>query len=262
MYNICTAIQAGVVSESLAPKNPGPFNHSRWLTTAARICRLYVSVSEKDTRYKNLEILLHFVVTMYAKQWFSIKQNCTNLSGAKMYLEKFKLVKIYVSKNAYFAHQEHILTCMISDENEEIPKRAVQILINIERNKRRKFLVPTINFAATSYMDLVDLDSVDLTFPPLLNNYSNDDIKDMAKTKPSLQMFPCHTQAVERCVRLVTTAASHVHDHERRDSFVKATINCRQNLPCFRSKKTSLKFFIFFIIYIFYGVFVIFEKID
>ena len=71
-----------------------------------------------------------------SKNVFREVQTCKNLPK-----ESQAIVQKYIPKNAYFAHPEHILTCMNSDDNEEIRKRAVQILINIERNKRRKFLV-------------------------------------------------------------------------------------------------------------------------
>ena len=54
-------------------------------------------------------------------------------------------------------------------------------------------------------MDLIDLESVHLIFAPLLNNYY---YIEMAQIKPSLPQFPCDTQAVERCVMLVTNAAA------------------------------------------------------
>ena len=42
-YKIRPAIKNGVVSDMLANLQIGPVNHSRWLTTACRLCRLWVS---------------------------------------------------------------------------------------------------------------------------------------------------------------------------------------------------------------------------
>lgn len=42
LLEISVAISNGVISESLAQKQPGKLAHSRWLTTANRILRLYV----------------------------------------------------------------------------------------------------------------------------------------------------------------------------------------------------------------------------
>jgi hypothetical protein len=49
LYDICHATEVGDVTESLAKKEPGPIIHSRWLTTANRILRLYVSSTSSST---------------------------------------------------------------------------------------------------------------------------------------------------------------------------------------------------------------------
>jgi len=47
LLDMCRASNSGVCPPSLANKKPGPMVQSRWLTTAARILRLYVYVSER-----------------------------------------------------------------------------------------------------------------------------------------------------------------------------------------------------------------------
>ena len=42
LLSIFKAVRMGFVSPHLASQKPGPLNHSRWLTTACRILRLYV----------------------------------------------------------------------------------------------------------------------------------------------------------------------------------------------------------------------------
>ncbi|KAJ2945333.1 hypothetical protein O0L34_g9424 [Tuta absoluta] len=42
LYDICEAVSSGVCSVELANRQPGKMAHSRWLTTANRILRLYV----------------------------------------------------------------------------------------------------------------------------------------------------------------------------------------------------------------------------
>ena len=46
LYKIMIAIQSGVIDKTLLQEKPGPMSHARWLTTACRICRLYVSQDE------------------------------------------------------------------------------------------------------------------------------------------------------------------------------------------------------------------------
>ena len=42
LYEITSAVITGEVSQHLAILKPGPVNHSRWLTTASRLLRLYI----------------------------------------------------------------------------------------------------------------------------------------------------------------------------------------------------------------------------
>ncbi|GBM24542.1 hypothetical protein AVEN_217122-1 [Araneus ventricosus] len=62
-----TAISSGVGSSDLAKGQPGTLNLARWLTTANRILRLYISTSNQ------LIILVVFTLRVYAPSWFRIK---------------------------------------------------------------------------------------------------------------------------------------------------------------------------------------------
>ncbi|GBM32402.1 hypothetical protein AVEN_239793-1 [Araneus ventricosus] len=46
LLDICIAISSGVGSSDLAKRQPGTLNLARWLTTANRILRLYISTSD------------------------------------------------------------------------------------------------------------------------------------------------------------------------------------------------------------------------
>ena len=60
----------------------------------------------------------------------------------------------------------------------------------------RKYVVPKINFNATSYTQLIDLRGTGITEPPLTLALS-----DAFKTTPfEVPNYPCHTQAVERAI--------------------------------------------------------------
>ena len=48
--------------------------------------------------------------------------------------------------------------------------------------------------------------------------------------------FPCHTQAVERCVKLVTEASAAVCDNTSRDGFIRAQLEAGSIMPVFNTK--------------------------
>ena len=56
---ICEAVISGNMTESFASRVPGPLNHSRWLTTASRLLRLYVTKTVPSIPLKRL---CHFVI--------------------------------------------------------------------------------------------------------------------------------------------------------------------------------------------------------
>jgi hypothetical protein len=95
LLDMCLSILLGSCAESLAKKSPGIMVHSRWLTTANRILRLYVSTTDPS---ENLIILTVFIIKVYAPMWFNIKTRPSCLSGAKHVYETIKLSR-YLPEN-------------------------------------------------------------------------------------------------------------------------------------------------------------------
>ena len=55
-------------------------------------------------------------------------------------------------------------------------------------------------------------------------------IRDEKKLEEKLFDCPCHTQAVERCIKLVTEASCRVYGKNSRDGFVRTTIELRRKM--------------------------------
>ena len=53
--------------------------------------------------------------------------------------------------------------------------------------------------------------------------------------------YPCNTQAVERCIKLVTEASAAVCGHDARDGFIRSRIASISALPTFENKRQFLK---------------------
>ena len=95
LYEIVKSIRSGTLSDIAKKHKIGPVNHSRWLTLASRICRLYVSNVELDQNsMNNLRTLAHFVVTHYAPMWFNIKCEPLYKDGPLNVLRAVKLFKL------------------------------------------------------------------------------------------------------------------------------------------------------------------------
>lgn len=253
LYNICKAIEIGEVTDSLAKKEPGPLVHSRWLTTANRILRLYVASTSLSTE---LVLLTDYVLRVYAPVWFYIKLEPQCYMGARhlwrlIQLSRFLsetdrlVVDKCIQRNAFFGHPENILISMLVDDRKEIRELAAR-RIKLSRqspvadySEVRKFRIPPLNFDAEDYHSLVNWQELPRTQPPMLKDVSDDEIEKAIQIpqKWTLDDFPCHTQSVERHVKMVTEAAASVCGDMRRDGYIRAKILSRKCIPHFGTKK-------------------------
>ena len=74
--------------------------------------------------------------------------------------------------------------------------------------------MPGINFEVIEYSNLINWQNEQVSEPPLLKNILYEDMQKKIhhKTMPGLTIsgIPCHSQAVERMIKLVTEASSNV----------------------------------------------------
>ncbi|GBM33193.1 hypothetical protein AVEN_251610-1 [Araneus ventricosus] len=104
----------------------------------------------------------------------------------------------------------------------------------------RFFKLPKLNFEAADYIDLIDWSNYFAIEPPLTMHIKDKDLKEMCEEEqfPALtfEEFPCHTQSVERCVKLISEAAMKVCGETARDGYIRAKFKARKELPTFDNK--------------------------
>lgn len=249
LYDICQAVKTGSCTPELANRQPGKMAHSRWLTLANRILRLYVST---HTPSENLLLLVNYLVKVYAPIWFLIKQKTSFKDGSKhiyqlIMLSRFlpenvrSVVDSVIERNAFFAHPENLLVSMLFDDRDYIRELALRRIIKAREaentTKRRVFKPPKLNFFAKDYTELIMWQECLVTPPPVLRHISNEDLQIMVKER-SLEIddFPCHTQSVERCIKVVTEASQSVTDAISRDGFIRNRLQSRKEMPNFGHK--------------------------
>lgn len=249
LLQICQAVKSGVCPAELARKSPGNISHARWLTTANRILRLYITESKPS---KNLTKLAKYVVLVYAPTWFEVKRTKSCVEGSKLLFKMIQrsrympmvdknVIHASISNNGYFAHAENILLSMIFDENPTIRQKAVTFLRSAKTPQTsdiRKFKIPLINFKASCYYEMVNLKTTIITVPPLVANIPLHEIEGLWKTQRAgiITKIPCHSQAVERCVKLVSEASVAV-TQKNRQGFILTKIGSRKAMPVFNTKK-------------------------
>ena len=80
LFRMYEAVSIGTVSESLAVRDPGNVCHSRWLTTANRFLRLYVSTA---TPSENLKTIVQYIMKCYAPAWLFMKFHKSIVHGSR-----------------------------------------------------------------------------------------------------------------------------------------------------------------------------------
>ena len=137
----CRSINNGKIVEKTANMKPGKICHSRCLTTAIRILRLYVA---KSNTSQGLILLTEFIVKVYAPMWFSIRQFPSVIYGPKHLFELLRLsqylridlrneIDKVIQRNSFFAHPENLLLAMIFDERITIRELAFRRILNVRK---------------------------------------------------------------------------------------------------------------------------------
>lgn len=254
LWEICHAVSNGQCSLALSTRNPGTMSHSRWLTTANRLLRLYIAT---DLPSPHLVTLVTYVMRVYAPSWFRIKMKPSCTYGTKhlfhtiqssRYLSKElrDIVDPVIERNSFFAHPENVLLAMITDERKYIRELGMRRILKVRMTKSthctviRQFVTPKLNFDAHEYYEMLDWTTVQVSEPPLTTDISEADMRLYVKTGGDTTLefprFPCHTQAVERCVKIVTDASLSVCGPESRDGFIRALLESRRIMPIFNTK--------------------------
>ena len=114
-----------------------------------------------------------------------------------------------------------------NDNDDDVVEREVEI---------RPFKIPTINTRAKIYYKLTDMSDKYITEPPILMNYSDADVVNL-RTNRLILDHPCHSQAVERMIKVVSESSSQVVGFERRDGHIRQTLKSRHKQKKFDAKK-------------------------
>lgn len=121
LYKTSLAISSGVVSVHLSNTKPGPIAHSRGLTKARRLLRLYVTTNNPS---KNLKILANYIIKVYMPMYFKLKYYNSVVYGSILFYKFIcwtqcldsnirPIVNNVVKENAYYAHSENILLAIL-----------------------------------------------------------------------------------------------------------------------------------------------------
>ena len=257
-YMIIKAIRTGVLPDRVAHLEIGPVSHSRWLTTALRFLRIWISRHGlKGRQLQNLKLIVEFIVGVYMPNWFNVKVNHSWVEGPNHVLFQLGLLRSQrkkvldmvvptIKRSAWYAHPEAVIQALVCSEKREERQAGVDKILEIRgdgddqtqvgNDSVRPRKTPDINLDATSLLDLVDL-SFGASEPPLTCNLATSAIRKFVDTPMKVPAWSSHTQSVERCVKMVTEAAGHVFSHERREGYIRSQVVSRELMSKNNSKR-------------------------
>lgn len=253
LFDMAHAISNGEVSVDLANIRPGKIAHSRWLTKAARLLRLYVTMQNPP---RELRILVEFIMKVYVPMYFNIKYHSSVVHGSVLFFNYIRwsqfleptlrnIVNRVIIDNAYFAHSENVLLAMLFDKNKEKRDCAIKKILRYRRDVEdplevRVYEKPTINFNCTEYTNMIDLNDQNNVFePPFTRSFAYDELAeylkddDLAFVDPKI---PMHIQNTEQHVQLVASVVKRVIP-ENVEGVVATTATSRAKMPRLESKK-------------------------
>ena len=143
LYQRWRAIHTGKLTRDVALCKSGPIVHSRWLTTAETLLKMYQSKHRlEDDLSKRLETIVTYIITVYCPMWFTIKIKNSWLEGPRHVLKELSLVQMLTSevkdillptlRSAWNSHSEAILQTMICSEGQEEREFALNMILKIK----------------------------------------------------------------------------------------------------------------------------------
>ena len=131
---------------------------------------------------------------------------------------------------------------MLMSDKTSIRESAANHIMRARQNTMvsvRKFHLPKINFQAKTCEELIFWSEHEIFSPPVISCLPNNDLCKLFSNTDFWEEhnFPCHSQAVERHVKLVTDSSIAVTGFERRNGYILAKLTSQSQMPKFLSKK-------------------------
>ena len=248
------SLRTGVILPELKRITPGPTCHSRWGTTADRLLTVEMKKTpnlSKDFREQVREVNT-FIVSNYAVSWFDWKCEPDMKDAPKHVLKQIRLLKdlpdstINIVKpyiKSWYAHPESLLVSALCDDDKSSRDFAVDKILQLRdgdefgKTDKRVYRAPSLNFEATSYLGLIDWNSVTVTESIITSSLSSLSLNLLRERKLILPPYPSHTQSVERVIREITDVSAKCLGQEKRHGTLLARYSGRKAMPKANTKR-------------------------
>lgn len=203
LYRMVLAVNSGHCDDALAKEQPGATSTSRWLTTASRILRYYVTQVQPSRKLRDI---VTFIVKVYAPFWFLVKSQPLAIHGSRnvfKYISWIRdlrsdiqlAIKPTIENNHYFFNHENILLSMITDTDAMVRADGYDKIMEARTDatgQTRKFHgykhEPYINYSSTSYTEMIDWSKFVITEPPCLQFFTQEQLNELQYNEEMIKL--------------------------------------------------------------------------
>ena len=141
------AIRSGKISQDLVLMEIGPVYHARWLTTANRFLKLWISKHTfRGKDLANLKLIVGYIVGVYYPMWFEAKVKHNFIEGPRHVLKQLELLRLQPNKvqeivmptvisSAWYSHSEAVLQTLLCSEDEVERRFAVKKVLGLREGR-------------------------------------------------------------------------------------------------------------------------------
>lgn len=188
---------------------PGRVTNARWLSTGSSVLVLY---SRTNNPGEKLTKLVTYIQKVYLPSYFMFKAHPSLHQAQEIIFKKIQFIKKYfkndviqivkpvVNKNAYPFMTENLLYACLCSNEKVYEDKAVSKIIEIRRECKedviREPAIPSLDWNAANWVNLVDWKKTKFFEPWLTKKYSEEDLL-LRKTADLCNEFPfipSHTQ--------------------------------------------------------------------
>ena len=254
-YILAKAIKTGHLPQNMQYMKCGTLNHARWTTGGERILFLWTRIRDfSEDNELVLELLVRFVAGFYFKLFFDIRVKSTIVDGPYHILTILRLLRTqnhqvknvitpYIQSEAWFSHSENVLLSLLASASTDDRKFAVDKILQLRGDNdmgdssARPRRIPKLIFSAETLQDLIEWKTGEVFEPVITAKMTKNEIRMLLDVPLDVPPFKNHTQATERCVKLVTEAAAAVCGQEARDRYIKSRVGHRAEIKSYKNKK-------------------------
>jgi hypothetical protein len=191
--------------------------------------------------------------------WFNIKKSTSFTEGPKLIFQFIqRILRLdtevqditlpIIYRNSFCLQPENFIAALLYSEEQvyrtiavikilETRKTSIKVPKNGLKDGIRVNSIPVIDCKCKNWSKLINLYDIDCFEPPCVEDISIEELLKMIPNRGEVPNFPCHSQTVERAVKLTSEASGKAINLKKRNALILAKCKSRNKRKIFKTKK-------------------------